>query len=859
MHSSRLMRARINQRLERASRFPVTLIVAPAGFGKTVALRDFIETARLNVLKYDVRRDDGSLLAFVRRLSETLEQVAPTALAAFASMQERVLAADEPVRQLSDWFVEHLKSVECTIVIDDLHYAATDPASIALLADVIERTGEHIRWIIAARSDVGLPVATWIAYGRMDLPVGEDELRFTIDEALAAADETQSEIDPQEIEALRQLTEGWPVALTIALRTRTHSADLRSASSGTREMVYRYLAEQIFARLSPEQRSFALSTSVFTAFDSGIVADLGWSLESLAALRARVAFLNEIAPGEFRYHDLFRDFLETELRRLGESAWSQALHAGAALLEKRGDHAGALVLYTKARATADLSRLIRASGFSLFERGESEHLAAAIEAIPDEMRRTDATLLGLEATIEAGRGRFELAEPRFLAAIEKSGADQAHRSALAARYAIELVRHGRDCVAFLEPYAKDESLDKALRIPLLGTLATAYAGSGRRDLATVTIERALQMLDPSMNNELPARLYQQAAYVYHFGPSFERAKKYAKLAIDLALRQNLYEVAARAYSALYTVAYNETSNPLECLSILERLDECARKAASLQAHLYVLITSYEIEVERADDDALQRLDAALRENESALPHVRSEAFLPADALRAAWSGDFARAFRLLENTAADLSESDRRTLRWSEIALYAFAAGLHDEGNVAVHEWANAMQACKEPSRRTIRSHVFMALAEMVRGHSSAAHRHLTEADRAIEGPMTRMRALVSAVRTVHRVQLGQAESSGFANALERLRAEQFGGIARLLESIALPGGSADRYGALTPAEREILQLLARGASTKDVAAQTGRSPHTVDTHIRSICKKLECGSRREAVALATTAGWVHA
>jgi ATP/maltotriose-dependent transcriptional regulator MalT len=624
-------------------------------------------------------------------------------------------------------------------------------------------------------------------------------------------------------------------------------------------MVYRYLAEQIFTSLTPDQRDFALATSVFTVFDSAIVTELGASLEFLADLRSRIAFLNEIAPGEYRYHDLFRDFLETELRRLGEGPWSRAIRSGATLLERRGDHAAALALYTKARAAEDLARLIRASGFSLFERGESEHLASAIEAIPGDVRQTDATLLGLEAMIDAARGRFELAEPRFLAAIEKSAADRRLRSTLVARYAIELVRHDRDCITFLEPFAKDESLDKTLRIPLLGTLATAYAGRRRYDEAISTIERALRALDPSMDNELPARLYQQAAYVYHFGPFFERAKTYAGLAVGLALRQNLYEVAARAYSALYTVVYNETDDPVECLSILERLDECARKTASLQAHLYALIASYELEVERADDAALERLDKALRENESVLPHVRSEAFLPADALRAAWSGDFARAFHVLDGTAEDLSETDRRALRWSEIALYAFAAGLRDEGEAALHEWARTMQSCKTPSRRTIRSHIFMALAQMIRGHSSAAHRHLVEADRAIAAPMARMRALVASVRTLQRVQLQQAEPAEVTAALDRLRAEHFGGIARLLAAIALPSSSAERYGALTPSEREILRLLVRGASTKDIAAKTGRSPHTVDTHIRSICKKLECNGRREAVALATTAGWVHA
>jgi DNA-binding CsgD family transcriptional regulator len=107
------------------------------------------------------------------------------------------------------------------------------------------------------------------------------------------------------------------------------------------------------------------------------------------------------------------------------------------------------------------------------------------------------------------------------------------------------------------------------------------------------------------------------------------------------------------------------------------------------------------------------------------------------------------------------------------------------------------------------------------------------------------------------RVQLEQVDPAALTASLERLRAEHFGGIARLLAALPLARVEGAGYAQLTPSEREILQLLAKGASTKDVAGKTGRSPQTVDTHIRSICRKLNCSGRREAVAIATAAGWV--
>lgn len=849
------MRARINERLAYATRFPVTLIVAPAGFGKSVALRDFMQTSRLEAVRYDVRREDGTLLAFVRGLSDALEPVAPTAKAAFPAMQERVLAA-EPVRQLSDWFAEHLRKTVCTIVIDDLHFAAVDAASIALLADLIERTTDRISWIIAARSDVGLPVATWIAYGRMDIPVGEDDLKFTTEEALLVAEQTGTKLDLQEIEALRQLTEGWPVALTIAIRTRTHSTDLRSASFSTREMVYRYLAEQIFSSLSLPQRAFALQSCVFSVFDSGIAQSLGATPAFLDELRAKTTFLQETAPGEYRYHDLFRDFLEAELRRSGEREWTRALCEGARILDDRGDPGTALMLYTKARAGADIIRIVERDGFSLFERGEAEKLAEALETLPDDARRANAMATGLRAMIDSSFGRFEIAEPAFLAAIELAGGNVTLRLRLVHRYALELVRLGRDCITFLEPYAQDGSIEARFRAPMLATLATGYSRAGRGQDALGAADAALKLIDSSVSDESRARIYQQAAYVERYSGSLEKARSYSETAVDLALANNLFELAARAYSVLYTIVHDTSDDPIASLQILDRLSECARKGASTQAQMFALVAAYEIEVERGDDASLERLDEQLREMQTMLPRLRTTTVIAMDALRATWTRDFVAAYALLAGTASDLSTSEQRLLRLADIALYGTAAGAPD-ADALLQQAAQALEGAQAANRHVIRARLIMALAHLLRGHDAAAHRLLSEAERSLPGGASRLRAFAQAVRALYRMHLGQAEEQGLTAALERLRSEHFGGIARLLAALPLTAAQTG-YAALTPAEREVLQLLAKGASTKDVAAKTGRSPHTVDTHIRSICRKLSCSGRREAVALASSRGWVE-
>ena len=81
----------------------------------------------------------------------------------------------------------HLESFRGVIAIDDLHVADGDPEVARFVSSLIERTKGKIRWILASRSTTGLPVGTWLAYRDADLPIDEDELRFTLDEVREAA------------------------------------------------------------------------------------------------------------------------------------------------------------------------------------------------------------------------------------------------------------------------------------------------------------------------------------------------------------------------------------------------------------------------------------------------------------------------------------------------------------------------------------------------------------------------------------------------------------------------------------------------------------------------------------------------
>lgn len=816
-------------------------------------MHDYLLTERVDHVRYDVRADHNTLFEFVRGLSEALSERVPAALASYTTAQERAMSAD-PVVELSRWMLEHLKT-PLTIVVDDLHNAADDARSIDFLTRVIDRSAGRTRWIVASRSALDLPVASWLAYEKADEPVSEADLRFTTGEALAAADETA--IGEGGAEELLRLTDGWPVAFSIALRSSAPIPDLAKLADGTRDMIYGYLAEQVYRRLPDNERRQLLQTCVYPSLDRAILEQRGDDPAMLTNLRKHAGFVYADSDVGFRYHDLFREFLKTQLREQGQAEYRNALCEAAKTLETLERFPQAVGAYVEAEEPGAVMQLLQQHGLDILERGQTDVLESGLALIPEAQRHGKAMLLGLEAILASRRARLDIAEPWFLLAIER--ATDAHSKAeLTHRYAVDLVRNGRsaECIPLLAPYADEDVVEPGLRASILATLATAQVLTQNAPAGQRYIEQALMLLERAPHPALRAKIYQQAAFVMLHVGEIERAKSYARSAIEISTANGLYEVAARAYSVLYQIAEDVDDDPIGALTHLERLDECARKGGSGQTQFFALVCMYGIQAERGDETAITQLEARMERLQPSLPQTVKETLLPAQALRAAWLGRFADAYAMLEPSVADERAADRRALRWAELAVYALGADASERGERALEAAYDDLKETQRHTLRAFRTMLLLAVAELLRGRESAAHRLLTDVENGLSAGMRRMRVLTRAVRALYTRTLDEQNQAGVAAAMERLRAEELGGLARLFEGLPLRARGDAGLNSLTTSERAILRALAAGASSKQIAAETGRSPQTVDVHIRSICRKLNCRGRLEAIAVALNSGW---
>ena len=846
----RVRRHRLNEQLRAASSARITLLVAGAGFGKSIVLDEFVHSAHPDAVWFKLGREHRSLLDFARGFAHALAIALPDLRATLTEVQKQLYRSAQPAELLGTWLGEHLiLAPELVIAIDGLHYA--EASAVAGLVRAIERA-TNVRWFIATRSEVGLPTASWLGYGDAELPLVEDDLRFTLEETREAAQLFGGTWNDDELATLHAATSGWPIALAIALRRRIRPGGLKLLNSGTRELMYGYIAEQIFSALAPDQREFALASAPLGGFDVALAVERGHDAVFIDELVRSLNFVQRTAPGAYRFDELFRQFLEHQLSELPTAERLRIVNAAAHSAEARGDDRQALALAIAGEAQDHINAILARGGIALLGRGNVDLIMRALDAVAPERRSAEPAWLGLRAMVDSAHGDFEQSDRRFENAIRLAG-DPELRETLLQRHGIELVRRGIDCSVMLEPSARNLDIPPARRTPLLATLATSYAQQGRSDDARVTIGSALMGVH-TLSNEAAARVYQQAAYVYQFSGDAERTRRYAELAANLARAHGLFDIAARALSVQYYLLMQEQDDPAAARLLLEDIMTLGRRGAGKQAELYASIALAVLDAEAGDAAAVDAAEVALAATSEMAQVAYAEGLLPAIALRAAWDGDFLRAYAILEHSVAELNGSDRRALRWAELALYGRAAAHPDDAIALRNAIGELEHAPATPI--ALRARTFLALTELLGVHNDAAHRFLTESERATG--TVRAKALVAAVRASYRHASGAGSDSEIEAAAERLRRVGSGGFALLLARLR---GATDvtGYARLTGSEREVLALLVEGASTKDVAARTGRSPQTVDTHVRSICRKLECSGRREAVALAMRFGWVSA
>jgi len=622
-------RPRLLERIGASAR--VTVVSAPPGSGKTVLLRSWISQAAAadSNAWVTVRRGEQDPQQFWLSVLCALRQTAP----GLALVQPLTAAPDLDGWAITERLLKDLAPLQDRIylVIDDLHELGPAEAQ-RQLELLMMRAPEELRFVLATRHDVRLGLHRLRLAGEL-AEIREPDLRFTVAEAeelFRAAGVTLP--DPA---LLVERTEGWAAGVRLAALSLAGHPDpgrFTEEFSGTERTVAEYLLAEVLDRQPEPVRRLLLRTSVLERVN-GELADLltGDSggervLQDLERANAFVVSL-DARRSWFRYHHLFADLLQLELRRTAPGEATALHRAAAGWFAGHGYPVDAVRHAQAAQDWGLAARLLADNWYSLQLDGQAATTHQLLAGFPAGTRTADAELAALAAAEELAYGSLEAAE-RYLGLAERGMASvpdarraQAHlllginRLVLARqRWNLQAVaEEARQLQAMAEaPDPAQPGLGEELRALALISLGTTEfwaAGEDPERHLEMGVALARRIGRPFL--EFTGLAYQAAAGIYQ---SFARAAERGRQAIELARRHGWADepAAGLAYVILGAMLAWQM-RPGEAEPWVQRAERVLRAETEPAAVLGMYRARGVLELARGRDaDALAAFQAAER-------------------------------------------------------------------------------------------------------------------------------------------------------------------------------------------------------------------------------------------------------
>ncbi|MBJ7455798.1 MAG: hypothetical protein JHC74_07045 [Thermoleophilia bacterium] len=365
-------------RVHRGLEGRVLALVAGAGYGKTTALVQALESSPMPSvwLSCDARLRTPDML---------IAHVAAGVAEAFPGVASALPRAESPERRIASLANEIVETIpdDFVLALDDVH-ALDEPGVLEALSRLTTDLPPNVHLAMTSRRELG---ASRLVAGGATV-IGEDVLAFSFEEAAELLEDAPAAFADDEIGELHQRTEGWVAGLLLA--TRSGPGASRSPQIVTAGPHFDYLAEEVLSGLPGDVQRFLLDTSVLERFTSALAAVVSERPDARDVMQKLVAshlFIVQAEGGWHRYHHLFHAFLRRRLaEREPEAAAVLHLRAGRAWMAA-GDHQEAVRHFLEAGAVDEAADALEPVAESMVATPERQTLMAWLARIPEPVWR----------------------------------------------------------------------------------------------------------------------------------------------------------------------------------------------------------------------------------------------------------------------------------------------------------------------------------------------------------------------------------------------------------------------------------------------------------------------------------------
>ena len=859
-------RSALFERLSATAPGGVALVCAPAGSGKSVLVRSWADAEELRDrvawVTVELGERDGqrfwlSLIDALSRLDAVVEPVSPAPDFRGELVVERLLVQLEALAE------------PLVLVIDDLHELRSADA-LSCLEAFLARLPPSVRVVVTTREDPRLGLHRSRLAGELN-EIRPPDLRFSLEETEKLLRASGIRLSDGGLALLYERTEGWAAGLRLAAISLAEHPDPErfvTEFSGSERTVAGYLLAEVLERQPAEVRELLLHTSILERVSGPLADHLAGGSGSeriLQELEDANAFVTSIDAGRswFRYHHLFADLLQLELRRASPTSIASLHRAAARWHEAEGYIVEAIRHAQAARDWPLASRLLADNHIDLIFDGRSGAVCELLTAFPDEVAAADAELALVFGTARVLHGDHKASAAYLALAQELKGAVSADRrqrfDVLSAELKLTLARWRGDLEAVLatkplveaalaaQP-AAERALSDAFRAVADMNLGVAELWSSALDEARRDLEQALGLARRA------GRPWIQISCLGHLGIagpwtglSFSEGLAFSEEAVNIAESHGwgsdpmlVSALATGAMALLWLGRFDDAER------WLERADHTLRPDGEPGTELLVHHARGLLRLVRGrPGEALKSFEAAQRmQTLLADKHpfaLRTRARLLQTQVRL---GQVAAA----QAAIAEMSDAERGA---SEIRIAAaviqLTASEPEQALDVIGPVIEGSSPTMHPSSAMTEAQVLDAVAREQLGDTRAAEIALETALELAEPQGIVLPFILAPARAI----LERVPRHRTAHAtLRRTILDVLTG-----EAPALQGKPAPLLDELSEAELRVVRYLPTNLRAPEIAAELFVSTNTIRTHQRHIYAKLGVHGRAETVARARELG----
>lgn len=369
----------------------LTIVSAPAGYGKTTLVSSWALGLDIPVCWLSLDENDNDLVRFLKYVVVALQNLQK---GLGVAVLDALNAPQVPQSSaLLTILVNEIAEIdkEFVLVLDDSH-SIDNQSVLDAVSYMLDNIPPGMHMVMVGRVEPSVPVSRLRVAGQL-LEVRSDDLRFSSAEVAAFLNDLMDlDLSPGDMTSLEERTEGWVAGLQLAalsLHGRDDKHEFIEAFSGSHQYLIDYLVEEVLSRQQSEIRTFLIQSSILDRLNASLcdaTLERTDSQEVLQHLDETDLFLIPLDDlrGWYRYHHLFADFLKLSLRE-GQPEQILDLHRRAARwFEQNGYRREALDHLLKAGEFERAAVLVEHSARGMLERSELGELKRWVDLLPAE-------------------------------------------------------------------------------------------------------------------------------------------------------------------------------------------------------------------------------------------------------------------------------------------------------------------------------------------------------------------------------------------------------------------------------------------------------------------------------------------